>query len=220
MGKLIVIDGLDGSGKHTQRERLYDALTSNGIEAYKISFPDYESPGCIFVKEYLGGAFGENADDTSAYSASLFFGLDRFYSYRKGWKSLIEKEGVYILADRYTSANAVHQLSKLPEEEWDTFLTWLWDTEFEKLGLPLPDAVIYLELLPEISIDLIKKRSVIENRAMDIHERDSEHLFKSYKAAMYASEKLGWKRIRCYENGKIRSVEDISSEILDFVNSL
>ena len=114
MGKLIVIDGLDGSGKHTQLEKLYSHLTENKIDTHRISFPCYDSEGCVFVKEYLGGGFGSKADDTGAYTASLFFALDRFYSYKKDWEKYIKAEGSVVIADRYTTANAVHQLSTLP----------------------------------------------------------------------------------------------------------
>lgn len=220
MGKLIVIDGLDGSGKHTQLERLYTHLTENGKDAHRISFPCYESKGCLFVNEYLSGGFGDKASDTGAYAASLFFALDRFYSYKKDWEEHIKNENSVVIADRYTTANAVHQLSKLDRSEWDGFIEWLFDTEFEKLSLPRPDAVIYLELLPSIAIDLIKKRSVANSRAMDIHEKDALFLEKSYEAAMYAAEKLSWKVIRCYDENGIRTRDEIAKEIATFVDSI
>jgi dTMP kinase len=220
MGKLIVIDGLDGSGKHTQLEYLYSYLEKKNVKVHKIAFPMYDSEGCIFVKKYLAGEFGSDPSDTSAYTSSLFFALDRYYSYKKEWKKLLEEENSVVIADRYTTANAVHQLSKLDKSEWDAFLEWLFDTEFSKLGLPSPDAVIYLELLPDIAIDLINKRSVADSRAKDIHEKDSGFLYRSYEAAMYASDKLSWKRIKCYENNEIRKREDIALEISEFVDSI
>ncbi len=220
MGKLIVIDGLDGSGKHTQLEMLYGYLSEKGIDTHKISFPNYGSEGCVFVEKYLSGEFGKNASDTSAYASSLFFGLDRYYSYKTQWSKYLEAPSSVVIADRYTSANAVHQLSKLDKGEWDYFIEWLFDTEFSKLGLPKPDAVIYLELLPDIAIDLINKRSVSDNRAKDIHEKDKEFLYRSYEAAMYAADKLSWKRIKCYENGTMRKREDIAREIQSYIDNI
>ena len=118
-----------------------------------------------------------------------------------------------MLANRYTTANAVHQLSKLPEAEWDDFLAWLTDFEFHKLGLPAPDLVIYLDLLPELTLALMERRSRETGRRRDIHEADRGFIFRSYRAALYASEKLGWTRIRCYDGAGIRSVEAIAADV-------
>ncbi len=212
MGKLIVLDGLDGSGKETQTTLLCQAMQKQGQRVRMLSFPMYETEGAHFVKLYLGGAFGEHPEDVSAQAASSFFALDRFYSYRTDWKTDYEGDTI-LLANRYTTANAVHQLSKLPKEQWDTFLAWLWDYEFTQLGLPSPDIVLYLELKPQISRRMIASRSAQTGRKQDIHEKDATHLEKSYEAALYASDKLGWNRICCYEGEQMKTRAQIHRDI-------
>ena len=216
MGSLIVIDGLDGSGKETQSKKLTEYLTGLGIRCRYLTFPDYEAESSALVRLYLSGALGEDPADTGAYAASSFYAMDRYVSYRTKWKKDCEDENTVLIANRYTTANAVHQLSKLPRGEWDAFLSWLWDYEFEKLGLPKPDLVFYLEMLPEISRRLIEGRCQKAGVRRDIHEKDSHHLEDSYAAALYASGRLGWQRIRCYDGAakEPRSREDIFSEIV------
>ena len=133
MGKFIAIDGLDGSGKGTQSEKLVAQLLKDGKKVKILSFPMYESESSTFVKMYLDGKLGDKPSDTNAYTASMFFACDRYISYATDWKKDIEDPDTYVVANRYTTANAVHQLSKLPEDEWEEFLKWLWDFEFTKL---------------------------------------------------------------------------------------
>ena len=213
MGKFIAIDGLDGSGKGTQSEKLVERLIKDGKKVRVLSFPIYESDSSLFVRMYLEGKLGDKPSDTNAYSASMFFATDRYISYVTDWKKDILDPDTYVIANRYTTANAVHQLSKLPYEEWDGFLKWLWDFEFDKLGLPKPDLVIYLELPPKLSLSLVKSRSNSTGQKMDIHEKDTAYMDKCYEAALYSCEKLGWKRIQCYEGDAIRTREDIFEEI-------
>lgn len=220
MGKFIAIDGLDGSGKGTQSEKLVDKLISEGKKVKILSFPMYESDSSLFVKMYLEGKLGNKPSDTNAYTASMFFACDRYISYATDWKKDIEDPDTYVVANRYTTANAVHQLSKLPEEEWETFLSWLWDFEFTKLGLPEPDLVLYLELPPSISLSLVKSRSDSTGQKMDIHEKDTDYMAKCYDAALYSCKKLGWARITCHKDGKIRTREDIFEEIYSKVKEL
>ena len=214
MGKFIVIDGLDGSGKGTQSELLAKRLAEAGKRVRLLSFPMYEAESSQLVKMYLGGALGDKPEDTGAYAASSFYAMDRYVSYRTDWKKDIDDPDTVVIANRFTTANAVHQLSKLPDCEWDSFLTWLWDYEYEKLGIPKPDTVIYLEMLPEISMSLVNSRSAETGQKKDIHELDPTHLEKSYRAALYSSDKLGWRRIRCYEDGKPLSIEAIGDVCL------
>ena len=220
MGKFIAIDGLDGSGKGTQSEKLVEKLRSEGKNVRVLSFPIYESDSSIFVRMYLEGKLGDKPSDTNAYTASMFFATDRYISYATDWKKDIESPDTYVIANRYTTANAVHQLSKLPKEEWEGFLEWLWDFEFTKLGLPKPDMVIYLELPPRLSLSLVKSRSDTTGQKMDIHEKDTEYMDKCYEAALYSCQRLGWKKIQCYENDKIRTREDIFEEIYKEVGGL
>lgn len=215
MATLIAIDGLDGSGKETQSKRLVKYLTEKGKKVRLLSFPTYDGRGSTFVDIYLKGELGKNPEDTNAYAASVFFTLDRYYSYRTDWSKDYLDEDTYIIANRYTSANAVHQLSKLPKEKWNDFLEWLWDFEFKKIGLPAPDKVVYLEMTPDVSMSLINSRSEQTGRVKDIHEADDNHLKKSYSAALYSSEKLGWDMIHCCdENGNLRSIADIFADIV------
>ena len=220
MGKFIAIDGLDGSGKGTQSELLASKLMAEGKRVRVISFPMYENESSAFVKMYLDGKLGDKPSDTNAYTASMFFACDRYISYATDWKKDIEDDDTYVIANRYTTANAVHQLSKLPESEWESFLPWLWDFEFNKLNLPEPDLVIYLELPPSISLSLVKSRSDTTGQKMDIHEKDTEYMAKCYEAALYSCQKLGWARITCHKNGEIRTREDIFKEIYQKVREL
>lgn len=219
MGKLIVIEGLDGSGKDTQSKRLYEDLLSQGRKAHIISFPNYSSMASGPVKMYLDGAFGDDPDSLNAYAATAFFAVDRVASYNKDWKSFYndESEEHIVIANRYTTSNAIHQLSKIERDEWDEYLTWLYDFEFEKMKLPKPDLVIYLEVKPEISLECVRKRSEETGQKLDIHESDAEYLNRCYKAALYATDKLGWERIQCCEGDELLSIEEIQAKIQEKV---
>ena len=224
MGKLIAIEGLDGSGKDTQSKLLYKALAEAGEDIKLISFPDYDSPSSTLVKMYLDGEFGKKPDDVNAYAATMFFAADRYASYKKDWSAEYEREGSVILANRYTTSNAIHQLCKLPREQWEQFLPWLCDFEFGKLGLPAPGLVIYLEVKPDVTLEYVRKRSAQTGRKMDIHETDSEYMAHGYDAALYASEKMGGVRINCCdgESGKLLPIEVIhemvKSAVLKFLS--
>lgn len=215
MSTLIAIDGLDGSGKETQTNILVDRLKIDGYAVRTLSFPMYQNDSSMLVRMYLEGRLGTRPSDTNAYAASTFFACDRYASYKSDWKADYDKMNKIIVANRYTSANAVHQLSKLPRENWDDFLKWLWDFEFIKLGLPTPDVVIYLELTPELSHELVERRSETTGRDMDIHEQDVNYMRRCYDAAIYASEKLGWERIKCYNDDGMRSRDAIAAEIAE-----
>ena len=156
-GKLIAIEGLDGSGKATQAKLLAGYLAAQGLVVREVSFPDYGSDSSALVKMYLAGQFGPHPDDVNAYAASSFYAVDRYASYKKDWGSFYENGGI-VIADRYTTSNAVHQCSKLPPEQWESFLGWLFDFEFHLLGLPTPDEVIYLQVDPAVSQKLMTQR--------------------------------------------------------------
>ena len=213
MAYLITIDGLDGSGKETQARLLTESLQKEGYNVRTLSFPMYGTPGAQGVELYLHGGLGGKPEDTNAYAASMLFGYDRYLSYRTDWAEDCRRDDTVIVFNRYTTANAVHQLSKLPRAEWDAFLAWLWDFEFTKLGLPMPDRILYLEMTPAISHRLIDGRTAETGRQKDIHETDAHHLENSYAAALYAAEKLAWTRIRCYEGDEPRPIADIHAEI-------
>ena len=220
MGTFIVLDGLDASGKETQTEYLKNALVAQGKDVRVLSYPRYGTVGAAGVEMYLSGGLGSHPEDTGAYAASTLFAIDRYLSYRTEWETALSDESAVVIANRYTTANAVHQLSKLPREEWDTFLDWLWDFEYKKLGIPSPDYIFYLEMKPEHSRMLLRKRAEETGRATDIHENDASYLDRCYEAAMYAAGKLGWTVIRCYDGDTILSREAIHQTILSHLKDL
>ncbi|MBR4206752.1 MAG: thymidylate kinase [Clostridia bacterium] len=197
MGKFIVLEGLDGSGKGTQTALLAERLRGEGKKVCTLEFPDYASEGSALVRMYLAGAFGEKPDDVGPYAASMFFAADRFASWATGWKGDYLDPDTVIVANRYTTANAVHQLSKMPEAAWDGFLAWLWDFEYAKLGLPRPDLVILLDMPERVSSALVKRRSAETGQKLDIHEKDEEYLLRCRRAAAYAARADGWDVIPC-----------------------
>lgn len=208
MGKLIVIEGLDGSGKATQSELLYQYLLSLGKKAVKISFPDYDSPSSQPIKMYLAGEFGASADDVNAYAASSFYAVDRYASFKCKWEKLYNDDYI-IVADRYTTSNGVHQCSKLKNEDWQLFMDWLYDFEYNKIGIPKPYMTIYLDMSPEVSQRLISARYEGDEAKKDIHEKDFDYLFRSRKAAQFCIEHGAWEKIDC-DNGELPlSIEEI-----------
>ncbi len=215
-GKLIVIEGLDGSGKATQAKLLAQTLAENGERVKKITFPDYESESSALVRMYLHGEFGSRPGDVNAYAASAFYAVDRFASYKKDWGELYRGGGL-IIADRYATSNGIHQCSKLDESLWDEYLAWLEDFEYKKLGIPAPDTVIYLKADTDISQKLMNGRYGGDESKKDIHEGDIEYLKRSQKAAAYCAQKLGWKTVECVKDGKMRTIEDIHNEIMTLI---
>ena len=215
-GKLIVIEGLDGSGKATQTKLLYESLLAEGKRVRRISFPDYESDSSALVKMYLNGEFGKNPNDVNAYAASAFYAVDRYASYKKDWGGFYEGGGI-IIADRYTTSNAIHQCSKLPEEIWDDFIDWLFEFEYNLMGIPRPDSVIYLRADIAVSQKLMNGRYHGDESRKDIHESNLEYMNQSRKAAEYCADKLGWKVVRCIEGGTMRSIEEIHKEIVMYI---
>lgn len=198
MAHLIAIDGTDASGKATQTALLAKHLRAEGYRVTEVSYPDYDSPSSGPVKMYLSGMLGAHADDVSAYAASVLFAADRFASFRAKWKKEYDTPDGVILLNRYTTANAVHQLAKIDDSaEKDRFLDWLFDFEYRLLGIPAPDSVIYLDMPVEISLRLLEKRCAETGAEKDIHEADRSHLTKSRAAALYACEKYGWHRVFC-----------------------
>lgn len=210
---LIVIEGLDGSGKGTQSELLFQALSARSGSVRKITFPDYASPSSSLVKMYLGGEFGKDPEDVNAYAASSFYAVDRYASFKKDWQEDYLR-GVTILADRYTTSNQVFQLGKLPRDQWEGYLSWLEDLEYEKLCLPRPDLVICLEMPVEVSQKLLSVRYHGDDGKRDIHENHLDFLRECAVSAKFAAERLGWSVIHCGENGQPRPVEDIHREVL------
>lgn len=211
-GTLIVLEGIDGSGKETQASLLEKKLKEKGREVMHISFPDYKSPSSALVKMYLKGDFGKNPKDVNPYAASLFYAVDRFASYRMKWKDFYQKGGI-IIADRYTTSNMVHQMTKYEDKKArKDFLSWLEKTEYEELELPVPDLVILLDIPLRVSENLVKERAR-QGGSMDIHEQHLDYLRKCHDAYQELVNLYGWKRIPCTEEGKLRTIEDIGEDV-------
>ncbi|MBR2489218.1 MAG: deoxynucleoside kinase [Clostridia bacterium] len=219
MGKLIVIEGLDGSGKSTQLELLKANLEKLNIDCKSVSFPDYENPSSTLVKMYLGGEFGKKPDDVNAYAASVFYTVDRYASYKSVWGEYYNNGGT-VVSGRYTTSNAVHQASKLEESRWEDFLSWLYDFEYNKIGIPKPDKVIFLDMPIEVSQKLLSKRYEGDNSKKDIHESDTEYLDRCRKAALFTANYSGWEIIPCSESGEARTIEEIANDVLNSVLKL
>ena len=216
MGKLIVIEGTDGSGKSTQFALLSQFLTDEGHEFKKLVFPQYSEPSSALIRMYLGGEFGLNPTDVNAYAASAFYAVDRYASYKKVWGQWY-KDGGLILSDRYTTSNAVHQASKESGEKKDQFLKWLYEFEYDKLGLPCPDLVIYLDVPTSFTEKLMRHREQETNTKADIHEKDMQYLATCRESGREAARFYGWTVIECVRDGKMRSIEDIHNEICEHV---
>ncbi len=213
---LFVIEGLDGCGKSTQLPLVSDALSKRSIPNRSISYPDYTSESSALVRLYLQGEFGDSADAVNAYAASSFYAVDRYASYMQYWKHDYEN-GTAILAGRYVSSNAIYQMTKLPREAWDDYLAWLADYEYDKLGLPRPDAVIFLDMPLALSQQLLMQRYEGESDRKDIHERDLTYLAKCHEAAMYAAEKMGWHILPCADENGLLPREVMTWRIADLL---
>ena len=211
-GKLIVMEGIDGSGKSTQYKKLCSRLEAEGVKFRKAVFPRYDKESSALIREYLSGAYGEKPTDVNAYAASTFYAVDRFASFKTDWGGYYNGGGL-VLADRYTTSNACHQGSKLAPGERQSFLDWLYNFEFDLLGLPRPDLVLYLDIDVETSRRQMEQRQRETNTSADIHEKDFAYLAACLEAGHYAADHYGWTKIRCVEAGRMRSIEDIHGDI-------
>ena len=212
-GRLIVIEGTDGSGKSTQFSRLCQRVREEGRPFQRLVFPQYAEESSALIRMYLAGEFGSRPGDVNAYAASAFYAVDRYASWKKVWQDWYTQGGL-VLADRYTTSNAVHQASKLPPEARGEYLQWLSDFEYRRLGLPEPDLVIYLDLPTRQSVEMLRQREAETRTKGDIHETDSAYLAACREAALEAVALYGWKRISCLdETGALRSIEDIHEDV-------
>ena len=218
-GKLIVFEGTDGSGKATQTALLCRELESRGVPFRKLEFPRYKEESSALLRLYLSGAFGTDPADVNAYAAATFFSVDRYASFKQDWGGWYRQGGL-VIADRYTTSNAVHQTSKLPPQERQAFLDWLFDFEYRLLGLPQPDRVLYLDLPTELSEQMMRRREEATCTKADIHERDEAYLAACRESAELIVALYGWEKIDCSQDGQIRTVEDIHREVLARVEDL
>lgn len=216
-GKLIVFEGTDGSGKSTQFARLCARLDAAGKPFERLIFPQYQEPSSALLKMYLNGEFGARPDDVNAYAASTFYAVDRYAAWKKVWGEYYRGGGL-VLSDRYTTSNAVHQTCKLPEEEWEGFLRWLFDFECGKLGLPEPDLVVYLDMPTDRAVEMLRSRENATHTKGDIHEVDTAYLAKCRRTAHTAAALYGWRTVSCVDCvGRVRGIEEIHEEVWSIV---
>lgn len=222
MGKLIVIEGTDSSGKETQTKLLFERLQSRFENVRKLSFPNYESPACEPVKMYLAGKFGDSALEINPYPVSTMFAIDRYASYKMEWEKFYKGNGI-IVTDRYTTSNMVHQASKIEDESKKMeYLDWLEDLEYTKMELPKPDLVVFLNMPTEMALKLMeaRKNKITGDKEKDIHEQNGAYLKKSYDNACAIAKRYGWQEIRCVDNGRLKSIEEIGEELYSLVEKI
>ena len=219
MGKLIVIEGTDGSGKSTQFRLLTQRLNQEGRSFKCLEFPRYSEPSSTLIKMYLGGEFGSKPSDVNSYAASTFYAVDRYASYKQDWGKWYE-EGGLVLTGRYTTSNAVHQASKEQGEDRDRFLKWLYEFEYGLLGLPEPDLTIYLDVPTDFTEQLMRRREQDTHTKAEIHEKDTAYLMDCRRTGRAAAAFYGWTVIECVRDGAMRTLEDIHEEIYAYVKKL
>ena len=220
LGKLIVFEGIDGSGKSTQYELMCDRLTLEAKDYRSVRFPRYDKPSSALVKMYLGGEFGDDPDAVNAYAASSFYAVDRFASYVQDWRDYYINGGL-ILTDRYTTSNALHQGAKLPAKQRERFFKWLYEYEFDYIGLPRPDAVIFLDIEAKRAALRLARRQEETGTGGDIHEKDMAYLSQSAESGKQAAGLFGWHRISCFpSDDRERTEDELHREIYDIIKSL
>lgn len=222
MGKIIVIEGTDSSGKETQTKLLYERIKKIYTKTVKISFPNYNSPACEPVKMYLAGKFGDDANQINPYPVSTMYAIDRYASFKQEWEKFYRDDYI-IVTDRYVTSNMIHQASKIVnEKEKIEYLKWLEDLEYEKIEIPRPDRVFFLKMPIEKSKILMaeRKNKITGEKKKDIHELNEDYLKKSYDNACFLSRKYIWTEIECVKNDEVRKIEEINDEIFDKVKDL
>lgn len=219
MGRLIVFEGIDGSGKSTQFKLMCSRFENEGIGFVRLTFPQYQEPSSALIKMYLNGEFGESPEAVNPYAASTFFAVDRYASYMKVWREQYNNGGI-ILTDRYTTSNALHQGSKLSDEKRRGFFKWLYEFEFELMELPKPDAVIYMDIDAEKAAERIKQRQTATGAAADIHERNLGYLRECARCGAQAAEYFGWRKVDCFKNGAAKSEQEIHEEICGILSGI
>jgi len=218
-GKFIVIEGTDGSGKGTQVKLLADKLSETQTRFEITDFPQYGNPSAFFVEKYLRGEYG-TIEEVGPYKASFFYALDRFDKSAEMKKWL--NEGINIVSNRYVTSSMGHQTAKLDSiEEQDAFLNWLDNMEYEELGIPRPDLVVFLYVPPDVGQKLVAQkaeREYTQGKSHDIHEADLNHLTKASEAYKYIAKKFGWLQIDCVRDGELMSPEEIHKLVFEAVS--
>ncbi len=199
-GKVIVLEGLDGCGKSTQLVLAEKYLSERGIRYRTVSFPEYDTDSGRIISRYLSGVI-HCEGEIGAYAASGFYSSDRYISFVTDWKRDFD-EGAVILCGRYSTSNLIYQSAKLPDEKREEFMKWQEDYEYNKLGLPRPALVIYLDMPLSVSQKLIIERSGGDETKRDIHESNLAFLKECEKCAYIAAELQKWSVVCCAEDGK------------------
>jgi len=212
LGKLIVFEGIDGSGKSTQFEMMCERLLSENHQFKRLVFPRYNEPSSALIKMYLGGDFGNSPDSVNAYAASSFYAVDRYASFVQDWREYYEGGGL-ILTDRYTTSNALHQGAKVAVEKREHFFKWLYDYEFNLIGLPVPDLVIYMDLEVEVAATRLRRRETETATNADIHENDMTYLSNSVESGKQAAALFNWHKVSCVNDGIERDKTELHNEI-------
>ena len=219
-GKLIVFEGTDGSGKSTQFRLACEALNKQEIQFRTMVFPRYKEESSALVRMYLGGQFGSRPSDVNAYAASTFYAVDRYAGYKQEWGAYYEAGGMMV-SDRYTTSNAVHQASKLPEGAREEYLRWLDEFEYDRLGLPRPDLVLWMDMPIEKTVENLRRRENATNTTADIHEVDTAYLSMCHETAGQAADHYGWRRVACVDaQGNLRTIEDLHEEIWSMISEV
>ncbi|MFA6525037.1 MAG: thymidylate kinase [Patescibacteria group bacterium] len=220
-GKLIVLDGTDGSGKKTQTDLLLARLEKEGFAKEYADFPRYGKRSAVMVEDYLNGEFGK-ADEVNPYTASLFYAMDRYSASKDLRRSL--NEGKIVIANRYVSSNMGHQGGKIKDvKDREKYFAWLDNMEYNQLGIPRPDATIILYVPAKIAQGLVGKkeaREYLKGKTHDIHEEDLNHLENAEKTYMEAAEKYGFHIVNCVENDELLSREVIHEKVWEVVSSI
>jgi len=220
LGKLIVFEGIDGSGKSTQFELMCEKLVNEKQEFKRLVFPRYKEPSSALIKMYLAGDFGDKPDSVNAYAASSFYAVDRYASFVQDWREFYNNGGL-ILTDRYTTSNALHQGAKVAAEDRERFFKWLYDYEFNLIGLPAPDIVIYMNIDANFATTRLLRRQIETGTSADIHENDLAYLNSCAESGRQAATQYGWHKISCLIDGVERNKYDVHNEIYNkvFCNS-
>ena len=217
-GKIIVIEGTDCSGKETQSKLLEKYLNNNGTNCIRMSFPAYDTPtGIVVGGPYLGkeeicpSYFEDGSANVDPYISCLYYAADRKYNIAKVNKYV--DDGYVVILDRYTTSNMAHQGGKIenPEERFNMY-QWIDKLEYWLLKLPKPDITIFLHM-PYISSCELKKN----RKSLDGNEKSEKHLINAEKAYIELSELYNWDRIECVESDRIKSIEEISKEIINML---
>ena len=213
-GRLIVFEGTDGSGKSTQFALARQALEQMGRDFRTFVYPQYQEESSALIRMYLSGQFGTRPSDVNPYAASSFFSVDRYAGYKRFWEPYYQEGGLMVL-DRYTTSNAVHQASKLPRGQREGFFRWLAEFEYDALGLPRPDQVLWLDMPTPLAVANLRRRERDTHTTGDIHEVDEAYLEACRETASQAADYYGWRRISCVDgSGALRAPEDIHREVM------